>query len=107
MAAEYAAGEGTADGEMGSGYVQKYRVDRPRLFDFEKNKAWESGAEFERPSKGFVDSLVEAGYTGIRHRTLGDICLFSARGLQLVARWRVTYDPERDRFIYTVAQKAD
>jgi hypothetical protein len=98
LASEYAAGLGTSD-ESTSGYVQKYKIDRPRLFDFEKNKSWEAGEEFEDPSAGFVKSLREAGYTGIRYRE--DICLFETKGLELVDRWRVDYEEAGDRFVYS------
>lgn len=100
LAAEYAAGEGAAVIQRGVlGYVQKYQLDKPRLFDFEKHNAWELGEEFEEPSKEFVERLINDGYTGIRYRE--DICLFSTRGLRLIARWRVVYDEGKDGFIYS------
>jgi hypothetical protein len=98
MASEYAAGEGTSSAST-SGYVQKYAIRRPRLFNFKEGRSWETGEEFESPSKGFVKSLRDVGYVGVRAGE--DIYLFDLEGLHLLDRWAVRYEESTDRFCYS------
>ena len=95
VALEFAAGEGSTHGN--SGFVQKYEIVRPRLFNFEGSEA-ERTVEFAEPDKKFVDSLIDAGYIGMRNRE--DVLLFDTSGVRLVERFSVRYDEADDKFEY-------